>query len=221
LPPNGAPTTLVTMTDRSTLRSELIADGVFVAVRLGPDRPLLDLCRAVIAGGLRLMEITLTTPGAVDAIAALADDDCVPGAGTVLTVEDVDAVADAGARFVMSPALDPEIIDAAHARGLVAVPGTGTATEILMAHRAGADLVKVFPAGPLGGPEFIRSVRGPLPGIPLVPTSGPGVDTIADYVAAGVAAVGVGSWLFADDARPDETERRAREVRRAMDAARA
>ncbi len=198
----------------------VVEDGVFLAVRLGPGAPLLELVRAAMRGGLRLIEITLTTPGALDAIAALAADPaCIVGAGTVLTTREVRDVAAAGGRFAMSPVVDPPVIGAAHAAGLLAVPGAGSATEILTAHRAGAPMVKVFPSGPLGGPEFIRKIRGPLPHIELVPTSGPTAATIPDYVAAGVAAVGVGAEVFANPV-PDRVEAAARRIRRAMDAAR-
>lgn len=210
------------MTDASIARThaEVLADGVFLAVRLGEDTPVLELVRAAMHGGLRLMEITMTTPGALDVIEALADDPaCVVGAGTVLTTREVRDVAAAGGRFAMSPVVDPPVIGAAHAAGLLAVPGAGSATEILTAHRAGARMVKVFPSGALGGPEFIRKMRGPLPDIPLVPTSGPTAATLADYVEAGAAAVGVGAEVFAD-LDPHRVAAVARDVRAAMDRAR-
>lgn len=200
--------------------AEVVADGVFVAVRLGEGAPLVDLVEAVIAGGLRLIEMTLTTPGALDAIATFAGrSDCVVGAGTVLTASEARDVAAAGGRFAMSPVVDPDVITAAHDGGLLAVPGAGTATEILTAHRLQARMVKVFPSGPLGGAEFLRKIRGPLPGIELVPTSGPTIETLGDYVAAGAAAVGVGSEVFAR-LDPEHVSTTARRIRAAMDAAR-
>ncbi|MGQ0720555.1 MAG: bifunctional 4-hydroxy-2-oxoglutarate aldolase/2-dehydro-3-deoxy-phosphogluconate aldolase [Candidatus Eiseniibacteriota bacterium] len=201
--------------------AEALEDGVFLAVRLRDGDHALEGCRAAMRGGLSLMEVTLTTPGALDVIHALAvEGECVVGAGTVLTVEDARAVAKAGARFGMSPVLDAAVLAELHRLGLLAIPGTGTATEILTAHRAGARLVKVFPSGPLGGPEFLRKVRGPLPDIPLVPTSGPTADTIAEYVAAGAVAVGLGSEVLADGFEATRVEESARRVRRAMDRAR-
>jgi 2-dehydro-3-deoxyphosphogluconate aldolase/(4S)-4-hydroxy-2-oxoglutarate aldolase len=179
-----------------TLR-DVLADGIFLAVRLGEDAPLLEACRAAKRGGLSILEITLTTPGALDAIRALSTEgDAVVGAGTVLTADDARAVADAGGRFAMSPVLDPTVVEEAHRHGLLAIPGAASPTEILAAHRTGARLVKVFPAGPLGGPDFLRKVRGPLPDIPLVPTSGPSVADFEDWVAAGAVAVGIGSEVF-------------------------
>jgi 2-dehydro-3-deoxyphosphogluconate aldolase/(4S)-4-hydroxy-2-oxoglutarate aldolase len=113
------------------------------------------------------------------------------------------------------------VVEEIHRLGMLAVPGGGTATEILAAHRTGAALVKVFPAAALGGPEFLRKIRGPLPHGPLVPTSGPSADTIADYLDAGAVAVGLGGEVFAPGFTPDTVETAARRIRAAMDAARA
>ena len=204
-----------------TLRA-VLDDGIFLAVRLGEGAPLLDACRAARRGGLTVLEITLTTPGALDAIRELAaEGGAVVGAGTVLTPEDARAVADAGGLFAMSPVLDPVVVEESHRLGLLAVPGAGTATEILAARRTGARLVKVFPAGPLGGPDFLRKIRGPLPDIPLVPTSGPSIATFADYVAAGAVAVGVGSEVFTPGLTVASVEAAARRTREAWDTARA
>jgi 2-dehydro-3-deoxyphosphogluconate aldolase/(4S)-4-hydroxy-2-oxoglutarate aldolase len=205
-----------------TTLQEVLADGVFLAVRLGEGASVAATCRAAIRGGLRVIELTLTTPGALEAIRALAAEGAgVIGAGTVLTVEDARRVAECGARFAMSPVTDEEVIAESHRLGMLAVPGAGSATEILRAHRAGARLVKVFPCGPLGGPEFLRKIRGPFPHIPLVPTSGPSADTLADYVAAGAVAVGVGTEVFAPGFTPGSVEGAAQRLRRAMDGARA
>jgi len=201
---------------------DVLADGVFLCVRLGADMPLIEACSAAVRGGLKVLEITLTTPGAMEAIAHFAHGgEAIAGAGTVLTVDDVRNVARAGGRFVLSPAFDPEVVDEAHRLGLLAVPGTSTPTEILAAHRHGARLVKVFPAACLGGANYIRAVRGPLPGIPLVPTNGITADTIVEYVEAGAVAVGVGAEVFSKDFTFDHIEDAARRVRHAMDSARA
>jgi len=200
---------------------EVLADGVFLCVRLGAGAPLIEACRAAVRGGLTVLEITLTTPGALDAIAAFRDTPgVVAGGGTVLTRDDARAVADAGGRFALSPVFDPEVVDEAHALGLLAVPGTSTSTEILAAHRHGARLVKVFPAAALGGPAYLRAVRGPLPNIPLVPTNGITAETIADYVAAGAVMVGVGGDVFPPNFTLEHVENASRKIRTAMDAAR-
>lgn len=202
-------------------RDALCAEGAVLCVRLDAAEGLVERCRAAVRGGLRALEVTLTTPGALDAIRALSDlPDALPGAGTVLAPAQVEAVADAGGRFVLSPVFDPAVVDAAHARGLLAVPGAATPTEILAAWRHGAHLVKVFPAGALGGPAFLRAVRGPLPDVSLVPTNGPTSGDVAAWLAAGAALVGVGAEVCAPGRGPDEVEAAARRVREAIDAAR-
>ena len=140
---------------------DVFADGVFLCVRLGADAPLVEACRAAVRGGLTVLEITLTTPGALKAIETMAKEKgVIAGAGTVLTRKDARAVARAGGRFALSPVFDPDVVDEAHRLGLLAVPGTSTPTEILAAHRHGARMVKVFPAAALGGPAYLRAVRG-------------------------------------------------------------
>ncbi len=200
---------------------DVLADGVFLCVRLSGPVSIVDACRAAVRGGLSMLEITLTTPGALKAMAELArDEGVIAGAGTVLTREEVRAVADAGGRFALSPAFDPEVVEEAHRLGLLAVPGAATASEILAAHRSGAKLVKVFPAAALGGPAYLRAIRGPLPEVRLVPTNGITSETIRDYLAAGAVAVGVGGEVFPQGFTLDHVESASRRIRRAMDAAR-
>lgn len=195
--------------------------GAVLCVRLGGGERVAEACEAARKGGLRALEITLTTPGALGAIRALArGGDALVGAGTVLGAEAARAVADAGGRFIVSPVFDPEVVDAAHERGLLAIPGAATPTEILGAWRYGARLVKVFPARALGGPAFLRALRGPLPDVPLLPTSGPTADDLADYFAAGATAVGVGREVVPPDFTAERVEAAARRVREALVAAR-
>jgi len=181
--------------------------------------PVLEVCHALARGGLTVLEITLTTPGALDVIHALSTDESVlVGGGTVLSKRDVKSVADAGGRFALSPVFDPEVIEEAHRRDLLAVPGTSTPNEILRAHLHGADLVKVFPAGSLGGPDYIRRVRGPLPDIPLVPTNGPTAGDLAEYFMAGAVAIGVGgNELFPPGFTLEGVEQAATRVRESLD----
>lgn len=202
-------TTLHTIYDR----------GVILCVRLGPGAPVLDAARAAAAGGLTVIEMTLTTPGALNAIHALSrDENLLVGAGTVLTVNDVRAVEEAGGRFVVSPVFDEVVLREAERRGMLAIPGASTPTEILAAYRAGARAVKVFPAAALGGPGFLRAVRGPLPQIPLIPTSGPTAETLAEYFAAGAYAVGVGGEVFQTDFTLERVREAAKRVCGAVDA---
>jgi len=198
----------------------MLEDGVIVAVRLGSgDPPVIDVCRALASGGLRVLEVTLTTPGAVDAIRHLSSrPDLLVGAGTVLTTADVERVGASGACFALSPVCDAEVLRACDASGLLAIPGAATPGEILAAHRLGASLVKVFPSGPLGGPAYLRAVRGPLPDIGLIPTSGPTASSLGEYLDAGAVAVGVGGpALFAPGFDLADLTDSARSIRRAMD----
>ena len=203
-------------------RDRILEEGVILCVRLDDGTQVLDVCRAAMHGGLRVLELTLTTPRALETVSTLAEEgDAIVGGGTVLSAEEARAVAAVGGQFVFSPVFQPEVVDEAHLRGLLAVPGTASPSEILAAHRHGARMIKAFPAAALGGPGYVRAVRGPLPDVALVPTSGPTAETIAEYFAAGAVAVGVGGAEFYP---PGFTlkgvEEAARRVRDAVDEAR-
>ncbi len=208
------------MTITSTLE-RVLADRLILCVRFGEGQGVVERCLTAADAGLPILEITMTTPGAAEIIQELsARDDLLVGAGTVLTTEEVEQVARAGGAFAMSPVLDPEVVAAAHANDLLAVPGAATPTEILTAHRSGARLVKVFPSGALGGPEFLRAVKGPLPHIPLCPTSGPSAETVNDYFAAGAAVAGVGREVFPPGHDLEHVARAAAKLRQAAAPAR-
>jgi 2-dehydro-3-deoxyphosphogluconate aldolase / (4S)-4-hydroxy-2-oxoglutarate aldolase len=202
-------------------RDALLEEGVILCIRLDSAAGVVEGCQAALRGGLRVVELTLTTPGALDAMRVLSQDPAaLVGAGTVLSPDDVKAVAQAGGRFVLSPVFDREVIDTAHTLGLLAIPGTATPTEILAAHRYGAKLVKVFPSGALGGPAYLRAVRGPLPDVPLIPTSGPTSENLAEYFAAGARAVGVGAEVITRGFTLGGVESAAARVRAAVRKAR-
>ena len=151
---------------------------------------------ALADGGVRLLEITLNSPGALDLIRLLGEtmgDRVLVGAGTVLTVAEAEMAIDAGARFIVSPSLDADTIRITKERGAVSIPGAFTATEVLAAWRGGADIVKVFPASV--GANYLRDLRGPLPQIPLMPTGGLNLQNIREFRAAGAVAYGIGSAL--------------------------
>lgn len=168
-----------------------------------------EVGRALAAGGVRCAEVTLTSAGALEAVEQLRDAGLLPGVGSVMTAADVDAAAEAGARFVVSPGLFPEVLEAAGRRGLAAIPGVLTPTELASALALGAGLVKVFPAEPLG-PEYIRHLLGPFPGARLMPTGGVTVESVPGYLAAGAAAVGLGGPLVGrGDLAAEEVTRRA------------
>ncbi len=162
-------------------------------------RPALE---AAIAGGFRIVEVTMTTPDCLEHIRALSErHGLVVGAGTVLSVDDAKAAMAAGARFMVSPVTDPQVITFCRQHDLVSVPGTLTPTEMMTAHRAGADIIKLFP-GPSNGPEFLRAVRGPLPFLRIFPTSGVTEENVDAWLAAGAFGLGfVASLYDADDLR--------------------
>jgi 2-dehydro-3-deoxyphosphogluconate aldolase/(4S)-4-hydroxy-2-oxoglutarate aldolase len=160
-----------------------------------------DASLAALEGGVRVLEITLTTPGALDLIESLSKDErAVVGCGTALEPDDVRRVAEAGGKFVLSPVTDEAVIEAAHGFGLLVAPGAATPTEVHRAWRAGATVVKLFPIGQLGGPGFVRAIRGPFPHVALLPTNGVTLDLIPEYLKAGVVALGFGGELFPKDA---------------------
>lgn len=152
--------------------------------------------RAAIRGGFSICEFTLTVPGAFELIEEFSKDgDIVVGAGTVLTVEEAEKAVDAGASFIVSPVMDEDVIRAAQELGVASFPGTHTATEMLQAHRAGANFCKLFPA-PAGGPDYVKSILGPLPFLKIVPTNGVDTRNAADWIKAGAYAVGFVAPLF-------------------------
>jgi 2-dehydro-3-deoxyphosphogluconate aldolase / (4S)-4-hydroxy-2-oxoglutarate aldolase len=151
-----------------------------------------DVVEALLAGGISMVEVTIDTPGALDAVRRAAGAGRIVGVGTVTSIEHVRRCVDAGARFVVSPGILNEVISASLELGIEPIPGTFTATEILRATSLGASAVKLFPAS-LGGPAYLRALRGPFPGIPFVPTGGIGPGEVGSYLAAGATCVGVGS----------------------------
>jgi Entner-Doudoroff aldolase len=164
---------------------------------------------ALVEGGLRALEVSLTSPDALSIIARLArhlEGRAVVGAGTLRNPEDCRRAADAGARFAISPHTSPSLIAAAHAAALVAIPGALTPTEIVAALDAGADAVKLFPADWVG-PAGLGALRAPLPGVRFVPTGGVGLESARAYLAGGAWAVGVGSPLMSGH-RADAAGRR-------------
>ena len=172
--------------------------GIVAVIRMKDPNKLQAVVDAIAEGGIRALEITMTVPGAVDLIRDLAPRlpaGFILGAGTVLDADTVARVADAGARYVVSPVFRRSVIEACHARDLAAMPGCFTPTEILDAWDAGADIVKVFPATTLG-PSYLKDVRAPLPQVKLMPTGGVTVENAGDWIRAGAVAVGVGTSLL-------------------------
>ena len=182
---------------RAEVVSEIERTGVVAVIRLSDPSVIRDVAGALADGGLTALEVTMTVPGAVDLIAALAATlprTCVVGAGTVVGASTAVDVIRAGAAFVVSPVLQPDVLAACRDADVAVVPGCFSPTEILAAAAAGADIVKVFPATSLG-PSFIRDVRAPLPELKLMPTGGVTRQNAGDWIRAGAVAIGVGTAL--------------------------
>ncbi|WP_089104382.1 bifunctional 4-hydroxy-2-oxoglutarate aldolase/2-dehydro-3-deoxy-phosphogluconate aldolase [Streptomyces hyaluromycini] len=186
------------MTLRPALTPQLADTRAMAILRSADATGLPAVARALAAGGITCLEVTLTTAGALDALARIREElgsTVAVGAGTVLTRADLrDAVA-AGAQFLVAPNVEPEVVRASADLGVAFYPGAWTPTEVAAAWRAGAAAVKLFPAC-TGGPAHLRQLRAPLPEIPLVAVGGVGLGEAADYIAAGARAVGVGNPLL-------------------------
>ena len=183
--------------DKQAVLERLTTIGVIPVIRARSADEAAQAIAAIQAGGISVLEITMTVPGAVELIreVALRAKDALVGAGTVLDPETARACIAAGARFVVSPALNVRTIEACRDAGIAVLPGALTPTEVVTAWDAGADLVKVFPANALGGASYIKSLKAPLPQIGLVPTGGVNLQTAKDFIKAGAAALGVGADL--------------------------
>jgi 2-dehydro-3-deoxyphosphogluconate aldolase/(4S)-4-hydroxy-2-oxoglutarate aldolase len=175
--------------------------GVIAIMRTRSSEQLLRAADAIREGGVRAIEVTMTTPGALSIIEQAtsryrdAGQDVLFGAGTVLDAESARACILAGAQFIVSPSFNPALVELCRRYSVPVMPGAYTPTEIVTAWECGADMVKVFPAS-VGGPALIKALKAPLPQIELVPVGGVNLDTAADFIRAGAAAVGVGSALI-------------------------
>ncbi|MFF0311238.1 bifunctional 4-hydroxy-2-oxoglutarate aldolase/2-dehydro-3-deoxy-phosphogluconate aldolase [Streptosporangium sp. NPDC004379] len=193
-----------------------VAQRVFGIVRSAGAAEATDVARGMLDAGLRTLEVALTTPDALRAIretVAQAPPDALVGAGTVLDEAAARAAVEAGARFLVSPSLHPEVIRTGHRYGVPVIPGAASPTEIVRALELGADAVKLFPASAFG-PGWLRDVRAALPQAPLVPTGGVTADTAPEWIAAGAVACGMGSALTAGG--PGETRERVRNLLAAL-----
>jgi 2-dehydro-3-deoxyphosphogluconate aldolase/(4S)-4-hydroxy-2-oxoglutarate aldolase len=188
------------MTSRVAPGPALLAGRILAVVRGSEGRHTAAVLDALAEAGIRCLEVTMNTPGSLDELRAARDRlpvDVELGAGTVLAAAQVDAVADAGGSFVVAPDTRPAVAERARAHHLGYYPGALTPTEVAAAWELGASAVKVFPAA-VGGPGYLRELRGPFRDIPLLPTGGVAIDAAGDYLRAGAVAVGVGGALIAD-----------------------
>lgn len=184
--------------NKSEVISQITGTGVIPVIRAASADEARRAIDAIKTGGIAIFEITMTVPGAVSLIEKLVASygaEALIGAGTVLDAATARECIDAGARFIISPALNLDTILFCNQAETVVMPGALTPTEILTAWNAGADFVKVFPAGALGGASYLKSLKAPLPHIKLIPTGGVSLQTAADFIRAGASAVGVGADL--------------------------
>jgi len=199
---------------RHEVRTRIEEAGILPSVRVNSRELARFASETVHSAGIPVVEITLTTPGALDVIDDLAKrfPDMAVGAGTVLDEESARLCIDAGARFLTSPGFVPEVAAYANSMNVVVLPGALTPTEIIAAWKAGADLVKIFPTGHIGGVRYVRALKVPLPQIPLIATGGVNQLTAFDFIQAGATAIGLGGELLPNEALQFRQVDRIREL---------
>jgi 2-dehydro-3-deoxyphosphogluconate aldolase/(4S)-4-hydroxy-2-oxoglutarate aldolase len=184
--------------EKERVRSRILEIGIIPVVRASSASEAKLAIDAICLGGIPVAEITMTVPGAIDIIREVSNtrsSEVLVGAGTVLDAETARRCVDAGARFLVSPGLDLKTVEFAAREKILIMAGALTPTEVITAWKAGADFIKVFPCGQVGGPSYIKALRGPLPQVPFVPTGGVNLNTAVDFILAGCAALGVGGEL--------------------------
>ena len=186
------------MSEREKIASQIMAEGLVAIVRVPRPELALPLAKALVAGGIRAVELTMSIPNALEAVRTVdreLGDKILLGVGTVIDDDTCRSAIDAGAKYVISPITRPSLVAAAHALDRPVMLGAYTPTEAQAAHEAGSDFVKIFPADTLG-PSYIKSLLAPLPHLRIVPTGGVNLDTMEAFLAAGSAALGTGSALL-------------------------
>jgi len=191
--------------------------GIMPVLRARSEREGHALVEALAAGGITVMEVTMTVPGAVDLLRVLKTEygnKLLLGSGTVTDAEQVVATIDAGAEFVVSPSFQPEVVAKTRELGKVSIPGALTPTEVITAWRAGADYVKIFPCSAVGGAPYLKALLAPFPELQLIPTGGVTLHTAADFLKAGARALGVGTDLVnpkaIEEGKPENVTETAR-----------
>ena len=180
------------------IRKRILDIGIVPIVRASSATQARQAAEAVCAGGISIVEVTMTVPGAIDVIKDLVKSlgaDVVIGAGTVLDAEAARRCIDAGAEFIVSPGFDPDTVAQARRLRKLMMAGALTPTEVIAAWKAGSDFVKVFPCGAVGGPKYIKALKAPLPQISMIPTGGVNLETAAEFIQAGADALGIGGEL--------------------------
>jgi 2-dehydro-3-deoxyphosphogluconate aldolase/(4S)-4-hydroxy-2-oxoglutarate aldolase len=204
------------MSETTAQRVERV--GLIPVLRAKNPKQAKAVVEAMIAGGVTIVEVTMTVPGAVELLGELKKEygaRLLLGAGTVTTAKEADETIEAGAEFVVSPSLHPEVIAATKVAGKLSIPGALTPTEVIAAHRAGADYVKIFPCSAMGGASYLKSLLAPFPFLKLIPTGGVTIKTAEDFLRAGARALGVGSDLVnlaaIDEGKPEIITEAAKE----------
>lgn len=172
--------------------------GIVPVVRASSSQQAMQAAEAVCAGGIPIVEITMTCPDAIGVISDLAKNvgsSVLIGAGTVLDAATADRCLQAGAQFIVSPGYDLDTVKFANRAGVLMMAGALSPTEVIAAWKAGSDFVKVFPCGTVGGAKYIRALKAPLPQVPMIPTGGVNLETAADFLLAGASALGIGGEL--------------------------
>ena len=188
---------------KQEVAKKIVETGIVPVIRATSSRLASQAVEAVCAGGIPVVEITMTVPGAIDLMLTLTKqmgNDVLVGAGTVLDAETALRCLDAGAQFLVSPGLDLATVALANREGKLMMAGALTPTEVIQAWKAGSDLVKIFPCGTAGGARYLKALKSPLPQIPMVPTGGVRLDTVFELIAAGAEALGVGGELVSASA---------------------
>lgn len=189
--------------DKKAVRRRIEEIGIVPVVRASSPREACLAAESVCKGGIPIVEITMTVPGAIEVIRELAKScgsDVLIGAGTVLNADDARRCLDAGAEFLVTPGFNRATVEFAARESKLIMAGALTPTEIIEAWTAGSDFVKVFPCGQVGGAKYIKALKGPLPQVPLVPTGGVNLSTAAEFIEAGAAALGIGGELVQAEA---------------------
>ena len=194
------------MASRTDIIARIAELGLVAIIRTPTRELVLPACEAIIKGGLTVVEVTMTVPDALIALREMSEKfgtQALIGAGTILNAEQCHAAIDAGAEFIVTPITKPEIVEAAHQRNKPVMLGAYTPTEAQLAHEAGADFIKIFPADKLG-PSYVKNIRAPLPHLRVVPTGGVDLQTAPEFLKAGCVALGVGSSLVSADILKNE-----------------
>lgn len=188
---------------KDQVRQKVLEIGIVPVVRAASGQQAIQAAEAVCAGGIPIVELTMTVPGAIDVIAQLVKSmgrEVLIGAGTVLDADTAQHCLDAGAQFLVSPGTDVPTIQLAKQKNILIMAGALTPTEVITAWKAGSDFVKIFPCGTVGGAKYIKALKAPLPQVPMVPTGGVNLETAADFLRAGASALGIGGELISASA---------------------